>query len=55
MQPEDIQTIQIEERDAKRELNKDADQSDVRKRPRLMRMARKLQKKGFKVTCPAEL
>ena len=32
----------------------DGDQSHARKRPRFMRMARKLQKKGFEVTCPAE-
>ena len=33
--------------------NEDGDQSDTRKRSRFMRMARKLQKKGFEVTCPA--
>ena len=34
--------------------NEDGDQSNSRKRSRFMRMARKLQKKGFEVTCPAE-
>ena len=34
--------------------NEDGDQSNARKRSRFMRMARKLQKKGFEVTCPAE-
>ena len=34
--------------------NKDGDQSNARKRSSFMRMARKLQKKGFEVTCPAE-
>ena len=32
--------------------NEDGDQSNARKRSRFMRMARKLQKKGFQVTCP---
>ena len=34
--------------------NEDGDQSNARKRSRFMRMARKLQKKGFEVTCSAE-
>ena len=34
--------------------NEDGDQSNARKHSRFMRMARKLQKKGFEVTCPAE-
>ena len=34
--------------------NEDWDQSDARKRSRFMRMACKLQKTGFEVTCPAE-
>ena len=34
--------------------SEDGDQSNARKRPRFMRMAPKLQKKGFEVTCPAE-
>ena len=35
--------------------NEGGEQSNARKRSRFMRMARKLQKKGFEVTCPAEL
>ena len=34
--------------------NEDGDQSNARKRSLFMCMARKLQKKGFEVTCPAE-
>ena len=34
--------------------NEDGDQSNAHKRCRFMRIARKLQKKGFEVTCPAE-
>ena len=34
--------------------NEDGDQCNARKRSRFMRMARKLQKKGFEVNCPAE-
>ena len=34
--------------------NENGDQSNARKRSRFMRMVRKLQKKGFEVTCPAE-
>ena len=34
--------------------DEDGDQSNARKRSRFMRMARKLRKKGFEVTCPAE-
>ena len=34
--------------------NNDGDKSNARKRSRFMRMVRKLQKKGFEVTCPAE-
>ena len=34
--------------------NEDGDQSNARKRSRFMCMARKLGKKGFEVTCPAE-
>ena len=34
--------------------NEYGDQSNARKRSRFMTMARKLQKKGFQVTCPAE-
>ena len=34
--------------------NEDGEQSNARKRSHFMRIARKLQKKGFEVTCPAE-
>ena len=34
--------------------NEDGDESNTGKRSRFMRKAQKLQKKGFKVTCPAE-
>ena len=34
--------------------NEDGDQSNARKYSRFMCMARKLQKKGFEVTCPGE-
>ena len=47
------QTQAQQEQGSKR-ANEDGDQSNARKRSRLMRMARKLQKKGFEVTCPAE-
>ena len=47
------QTQGKQEQGTKR-ANEDGDQSNARKRPRFMRMARKLQKKGFEVTCPAE-
>ena len=47
------QTQGQQEQGTKR-ANKDGDQSNARKRFRFMRMARKLQKKGFEVTCPAE-
>ena len=38
---------------AKRE-HEGGDDGNAKKRSRFMRMARKLQKKGFEVTCPAE-
>ena len=47
------QTQAQQEQGTKR-ANEDGDQSNARKRSRFMRMARKLQKKGFEVTCPAE-
>ena len=47
------QTQAQQEQGTKRS-DEDGDQSNARKRSRFMRMARKLQKKGFKVTCPAE-
>ena len=47
------QTQAQKEQGTKR-ANEDGDQSNARKRTRFMRMARKLQKKGLEVTCPAE-
>ena len=47
------QTQGQQEQGTKR-ANEEGDQSDARKRSRFMRMARRLQKKGFEVTCPAE-
>ena len=48
------QTQAQQEQGTKR-ANEDGDQSNARKRSHFMCMARKLQKKGFEVTCPAEL
>ena len=47
------QTQAQQEQGAKRG-NEDGDESNPRKRSRFMRMARKLRKKGYGVTCPAE-
>ena len=47
------QTQAQQEHGTKR-ANEDDNQSNARKRSRFMRMARKLQKKRFQVTCPAE-
>ena len=47
------QTQAQQEQGTKR-ANKDGDQSNARKRSPFMRMAQKLQKKGFEVTCPAQ-
>ena len=47
------QTQGQQEQGTKR-ANEDGDQFNARKRSRFMRMARKLRKKGFKVTCPGE-
>ena len=47
------QTQAQQEQGTKR-ANKDGDQSNARKRSGFMYMARKVQKKGFEVTCPAE-
>ena len=47
------QTQGQQEQGTKR-ANEDGHNSNARKRSRFMRMARKLQKKGFEVTCPAE-
>ena len=47
------QTQAQQEQGTKR-ANEDGDQSNARKLSHFMRMARKLQKKGFEVTCRAE-
>ena len=43
--------VQAQQEQATKRANKDGDQSNTRKRSRFMRMARKLQKKGFEVPC----
>ena len=48
------QTQHLQEQGTK-PANEDGDQSNSRKPSRFMHIARKLQKKGFDVTCPAEL
>ena len=45
---------QAQQEQGTKPANEDGDQSNACKRSRFMRMARKLQKKGFEVTCPAE-
>ena len=45
---------QAQQEQGTKPANEDADQSNARKRPRFMRMARKLRKKGFEVPCPTE-
>ena len=45
---------QVQQEQGTKRANEDGDQSNARKRFRFMRMAQKLQKKGFKVTCPAD-
>ena len=45
---------QGEQEQTTKRANEDGDQSNARKRSRFMRMAQKLQKKGFEVTCPVE-
>ena len=52
--PEIRSQTQGQQEQGTKRANEDGDQSSTRKRSRLMRMARKLQKKGFGVTCPAE-
>ena len=46
---------QPEQEQGNKRLNKDGDQSNTRKCSRFMRIAQKLQKKGFEETCPAEV
>ena len=48
-----FQTQGQQEQGTKR-ANEDGDEPNARKRSRFMRKVRKLQKKGFEVTCPAE-
>ena len=45
---------QAQQKQGTKGANEDGDKSNARKRSRFMSMARKLQKKGFEVTCPAE-
>ena len=45
---------QAQHKQGTKRAKEDGDQSNARKRSRFMRMARKLQKKGLEVTCPAE-
>ena len=45
---------QAQQKQGTKGANNDGDQSNSRKGSRFMRKARKLQKKGFEVTCPAE-
>ena len=46
--------MQAPQEQGTKRANEDGDQSNARKHSHLMRMARKLQKRGFEVTCPAE-
>ena len=52
--PTTCSQTQAQQEQGTKRANKDGDQSNARKRSRFMRMARKLQKKGLEVTCPAE-
>ena len=45
---------QAQQEQGNKRANEEGDQSNARKRSRFMRMAWKLQKKWFEVTCPAE-
>ena len=45
---------QAQQQQGTKRANENGDQSNTRKRSSFMRMAQKLQKKGFEVTCPAE-
>ena len=45
---------QAQQKEGTKCANEDGDHLNARKRSRFMRMAQKLQKKGFEVTCPAE-
>ena len=52
--PTTCSPTQVQQEQGTKRANEDGDQSNSRKRSRFMRMARKLQKKGFEVTCPAD-
>ena len=54
MGPTTCNQTQAQQEQGTKRANEDGDQSNARKRSRYMRMARKLQKKGFEVTCSAE-
>ena len=54
MGPTTRSQTQAQQEQGTKRANEDGDQSNTRKCSRFMRMARKLQKKGFEVTCPAE-
>ena len=45
---------QAQQKQGTKRANEDEDRSNSRKQSRFMRIERKLQKKGFEVTCPAE-
>ena len=55
LRPTNCFQTQAEQELGTKRANKDGEQSNARKRFRLMRMAEKVQKKRFEVTCPAEL
>ena len=52
--PTTCSQTQAQQEQGTKRANEDGDKSNARKRSRFTRMARKLQKKGFEVTCPAE-
>ena len=54
MEPTTRFQTQAQQEQGTKRANEDGDQSNVRQRSCFMRMAQKLQKKGFEVTCPAE-
>ena len=54
MRPTTRSKRQAQQEQETKRANKDGDQSNALKRSRFMRIAQKLQKNGFEVTCPAE-
>ena len=54
MGPTTRSQTQAQQEQGTKHASEDGDQSNARKCSRFMRMAQKLQKKGFEVTCPAE-